>query len=271
MRSYLFVPGNNPSMLQNADIYKADAIIIDLEDAVTNSEKDSARELVRTFLRSIPVKADIIVRINSMDTEHFRADLEMVSNFDIYAIMLPKVNRSTLEVFAKNYNFKIIPIIETALGVVDLEDIIKHELVIGVLLGAEDLATDMGFERTKENLEIFFPRQKLSYYAKAYGKSAIDTPCVVTDDLDVVTDDVLQAKSFGYRAKACIHPLQVSIVNKYFIPSKKELKYAQRVVTSSQNHSGAYSLDGKMIDEPIINRSKRMIEYAKKYGVEVDE
>lgn len=270
MRSLLFVPGNQPAMLLNIDVFDCDAVIIDLEDAVSMNDKDSARELVRQYLLNYKTDKKIIIRVNAMDTGDFRLDMEMLSVFDIYALMLPKASRTTLDLFSKNYEFKLIPIVESAVGVVDIKDIVSHEEVIGVLLGAEDLASDMEMERTISNNEIFYPRQKLSYYCRAYQKMAIDTPCVTTNNHEVLYNDTVQAKSFGYKSKACIHPNQVKVVNEVFTPTKVEIEKALRIIETSKNHAGAYSLDGKMVDEPIIKRAHKLVEIAKSFGVEVE-
>ncbi len=270
MRSLLFVPGDNPSMLQNSDVFESDYIIIDLEDAVSTSNKDSARILVQEFLKICEFKDKIIVRINSLDTEYYQDDLKMLSCFDIYAIMLPKVDVETLNHFNSHYDFKLICIVESCMAVTQISELVKFENVVGLLLGAEDLASDLEVTRSANSVEILLPRQLLSYYCKAYNKIAIDTPCTDASNMDTVFEDATFAKQLGLRGKACIHPNQIPIVNKVFSVSDAEFRWALRVLKACEQKQGkgAFSLDGKMIDEPIIKRAKRFVKNAKFQGME---
>ncbi len=272
MRSFLFVPGDNPSMLQNAFVFESDAVIIDLEDAVSIDNKDAARVLVREYLKICKNLDKVIVRINGLDTKFYEADLQMLSEFDIYAVMVPKITVDVLESFNNKYDFKVIPIVESCLAVTQINELVKYQNIVGILLGGEDLSSDLEVSRSKDSIELLLPRQQLAYYCKAYNVLAIDTPCTNANDYEVVYEDAAFAKKIGLKAKACIHPNQVPIVNKVFSVSAEEVLWARRVLQAvSENQGrGAFSLDGAMVDEPIINRAKRFIEQYNLAGGEAD-
>jgi len=278
-RSLLFIPSNSPAMLQNADIFGADGVIFDLEDAVSVSEKDAARTLLDTFLTMYPLShLEIVVRINQVETSIQSGELNLIVSDKIDTIMLPKATKqSTLILIGqlkkieleKNLTKKIniIPIIEMAESVLQVSDIAKLERVSGLLLGAEDLASDLEVSRSIESLEILMPRALTILAAKANKIDAIDTPFIHKDDEDGLIKDAKFAKQLGMNAKACIHPNQVEKINEIFSPSPLEINQALRIIEAYQRpenkQKGAFSLDGKMVDKPIIDRAQKLIEKAK--------
>lgn len=278
-RSLLFIPSNSPAMLQNADIFGADGVIFDLEDAVSVSEKDAARTLLDTFLTMYPLShLEIVVRINQVETSIQSGELNLIVSDKIDTIMLPKATKqSTLILIGqlkkieleKNLTKKIniIPIIEMAESVLQVSDIAKLERVSGLLLGAEDLASDLEVSRSIESLEILMPRALTILAAKANKIDAIDTPFIHKDDEDGLIKDAKFAKQLGMNAKACIHPNQVETINEIFSPSPLEINQALRIIEAYQRpenkQKGAFSLDGKMVDKPIIDRAQKLIEKAK--------
>lgn len=278
-RSLLFIPGNNPGMLQNANLFNADGVILDLEDAVSINDKDSARFLVQNYLESFHVeKLEIIVRINGLDTCYYEEDLEAIMGETLDTIMVPKAHVKDLQKLDKiltSYEEKlkltkkvaIIPIIELAESLLEVEQIATLPRVNGILLGAEDLTSDMEVERTINGDEIFYARCKIALACKAYKIDAIDTPFTNTNEDDLLLKDAQKALSLGMNAKACIHPNQIAIVNNVFSPSLKAINYALRVIEASKNNTGVFSLDGKMIDKPIIERSQKVVDKAKKFGL----
>ncbi|MDI6453377.1 HpcH/HpaI aldolase/citrate lyase family protein [Peloplasma aerotolerans] len=282
-RSLLFIPANSPAMLQNADIFASDGVIFDLEDAVTLSEKDAALHLLDQYLNTTHFNTlEVIIRINGLDTKLGFRDLEFMIDNRIDTIMLPKANVKTtltLSHFLKrmerkkklNKKIGIIPIIESASSVLEASEIAKIDRVNGLLLGAEDLATDLEVERTQSGQEIFLARSLVILVAKANQIDAIDTPFTHVDDEIALKEDSLLAKSLGMNAKACIHPLQIDIVNEVFSPGREEILYAQKVlkaeVQAIKENKGAFSVDGKMIDKPIIYRAKKLLEKAEKWNL----
>ncbi len=275
-KSLLFIPGNSPAMLQNADIFDADGVIFDLEDAVLLTEKDNARNLVSSFLKQYDFSnLEIIVRINPLDTEECVKDLDKLPLDKIDTIMAPKANTTELAKLDTSLNkiekkqkvgksVGIIPIIESADAVLDMEGIARCKRVNGLLLGAEDLASDFEVPRTERGGEIFYTRGKMAVVCKALKIDCIDTPYTNTLNEEGLKEDALFSKGLGFNAKACIHPNQVPIVNTVYAPSIEEINWAKRVLKALEKAveegKGAFSLDGKMIDEPIIKRARKILE-----------
>ncbi len=286
-RSLLFIPSHAPAMLQNADIFGSDAVIFDLEDAVSVSEKDAARTLLDTFLTMYPLrKIEIIIRINDIDESIRSGELDLLVSDRIDTIMIPKATTDAIgrlihaltriethKQMAKR--IQIIPIIEMAESVLSVSEIAKLERIDGLLLGAEDLSTDLEVERTPEGLEILLSRSLVVLAAKANKIDAIDTPFIHKDDLEGLKRDARFAKGLGMNAKACIHPNQVDTINEVFSPSHIEINHARRIIekaNAKENFGkGAFSLDGKMVDKPIIDRATKLIQKAKAWHLIKDE
>lgn len=288
-RSLLFLPGNNPNMLINADYLGSDAVIFDLEDAVSPAEKDAARFLVRNTMRYISLGCEKIVRINSVDTAYWKDDIDEILPERPQLILLPKVSAAadilTVDEYMtevenrlgmENGTVGIMPLIETALGVENAYSIaVSSPRVKALFLGAEDLTADLQCKRTKEGREIEYARTRLVVAARAAGIDVYDTPFTdVNDDEGIVVDAKL-AKSFGFSGKASISPRHVEVINSVFSPTLAEINYAYDVLeaieTAKKQGKGAISLNGKMIDAPIVARAERTIAMAKALGLERGE
>lgn len=272
-RSLLFIPANNPGMLQNADVFGADAVIFDLEDAVHITEKDAAKDLLASLLRFVKLdKIEIIVRINKL------TDLDAIMNEKIDTILLPEATVDglvqldhKLTSLEKKYKFKktinIIALIETPESVLNALQIAKQNRVNGLLLGAEDLSTFLGVTRTLIGREIEFARSMIVYAAKSLEIDAIDTPFTDTSDLDGLAFDTANGKTLGMTAKSSIHPNQIDTINQLFLPTTEEIAHATKILLAKEKADrdglGAFSVDGKMVDKPIINRALRIIEKSK--------
>lgn len=284
-RTMLFMPGNNPGMLQNAAVLGADSIILDLEDAVSISEKDSARILVREAIKTLDFsETELIVRINSMDNEYGALDVKEIGRVKPHALLVPKADEEQLvevhklldkiekEEGLENESIKLIALIETAYGLENVYNIIKASgRVNGVLLGGEDLTSDLGIKRTKIGEEIFYARNKVATACRALKISAIDTPFTDVDDFEGLEKDTIKAKSIGMTGKAAINPRQIDMIHSVFAPSEEEISYALRVLEAmeqaEQEGKGVFSLNGKMIDAPIINRAQKVVNLAKTLGI----
>ncbi len=281
-RSLLFFPGNNPGMLLNADLLGSDSIIIDLEDAVSPTEKDSARILVRNALKTLKFKrSEVIVRINSIDTSYWKEDLKEIIPLKPAAILPPKINTAKDVTEIDEYitelekehgmevgTVKLVPLIETTMGVENAFSIASScDRVEGLFLGAEDLTADMRCIRTKESAEIMYSRSRLVTAARAAGVEVYDTPFTDVDDDAGLIHDAEVAKSMGFSGKASISPRHVIGINKVFSPTEKEIEYAYRVFEVIEEAKaagkGVVSLNGKMIDAPIVERARQVIEMAK--------
>jgi len=276
-RTMLFMPGNNPSMLQNAGILGADSVILDLEDAVSPSEKDGARILVRNAIKSLEFyDTELVVRINPLSTIYAMEDIEEIGSVHPDALMVSKATQQDivevdrlLKELEKKMGFeiggiKIFPLIETAYSLENIYEIVgASKRTVGVLLGAEDLTADLGIKRTKSGEEIFYARNKVALTCRAFGIDAIDTPFTDLTDIEGFKRDIERAKGLGLTGKSAINPRQVDTIHEIFAPHEEEIVYAKRVLKAvedaERNGLGVFSLDGKMVDAPIISRAKTIL------------
>ena len=286
----MFLPGNNPNMIQNGPILGADSVVLDLEDAVAPNQKDAARDLVCSALRSLDFGGcEIIVRINALDTPYWEQDVEDIIPLKPDILMPTKVSGAdyirTLsakmaEVEEKNGipvgTVGLIPLLETAAGIENAYEIAKADPRMRALyLGAEDLTADLRCKRTKEGGEILYARGRLVCAARAAGIEAYDTPFTDVDDIEGLRKDAMFAKSLGYTGKAVISPRHVETVNEVFSPTAAEIRHAKQVLeaieTARRMGKGAISLNGKMIDAPIVLRAKLVMEAAEAIGWEDED
>ena len=289
-RSMLFLPGNNANMLINGNCLGADAIIFDLEDAVSPAEKDAARILVRNTMRYMDFRGcERIVRINSIDTPYWKADVEAILPWKPDMFLLPKTGTAADVQEADRYitemeeklglepnSVALMPLIETALGVENAFSIATAaKRVKALFLGAEDLTADLQCKRTKEGKEIFYARTRLVMAARAAGVEVYDTPFTDVHDDEGIQIDAAFAKSLGFSGKASISPRHVEVINTVFTPTKEEIEYAYEVIDAielaKQQGKGAISLRGKMIDAPIVARAEQTIAIAQELGIRREE
>ncbi len=285
-RSMLFLPGNNPNMLINGGTLGADAIIFDLEDAVSPAEKDAARILVRNTMKYMDLGGcEKIVRVNSVDTAYWQADLDTVVPQKPDLILLPKSACAADVQLVDNYLTEIenrlglpqgsvglMPLIETAMGVENAFAIASAtKRVKALFLGAEDLTADLQCKRTKEGREIEYARTRLVVAARAAGVDVYDTPFTDVNDDEGIVVDAQVAKALGFTGKASISPRHVEVINQVFSPTQKEIDYAYEVMDAialaKSQGKGAIALHGKMIDAPIVARAQRTIDMANALGL----
>lgn len=280
-RSMLFLPGNTPNIIMNADVLGADAVILDLEDAVAPNQKDAARILVRNALKTMDFAGcEVIVRINPLSSGMWEEDLEEIIPCKPDIIMPTKIGSSqdVQQIAAcitrieekhqiEKGHTKIMPLIETARGVENSFHIAEADArVCAIFIGCEDLTADLCCERTKEGQEVFYARSRVVCAARAAGIDVYDTPFTDINDSEGLRKDSEFAKGLGFTGKACINPRQVDIVNEVFSPSEEAIAYARRVFQVIEEGKrmgrGAVALDGKMIDKPIVDRARRVLEMA---------
>lgn len=286
-RSMLFLPGNNPNMLINGNCLGSDAVIFDLEDAVSPAEKDAARILVRNTMRYMDFRGcEIIVRINSIDTPYWKKDLDEILPCKPGLILLPKTGTAADALVADAYMSEVeaklgleqntvglMPLIETAMGVENAFAIAScSSRVKALFLGAEDLTADLQCKRTKEGREIEYARTRLVVAARAAGVDVYDTPFTDVNDDEGIWTDAQLAKALGFTGKASISPRHVEVINAVFSPTQQEVDYAYEVMEAielaKQQGKGAIALRGKMIDAPIVARAERTIAMAQALGME---
>ena len=286
-RSMLFLPGNNPNLLINGNCLGADAVIFDLEDAVSPTEKDAARILVRNTLRYMDFRGcETIVRINSIDTPYWQKDIDEVLPYKPDLILLPKTGSEqdilTADAYISSVEEKLgleqgsvglMPLIETALGVENAFRIASATgRVKALFLGAEDLTADLQCKRTKESREIEYARTRLVVAARAAGVEVYDTPFTDVNDDEGIWVDARTAKALGFNGKASISPRHVEVINSVFSPTQQDVDYAYEVMDAielaKKQGKGAIALHGKMIDAPIVARAQRTIAMAQALGLE---
>lgn len=281
LRSLLFLPGNRPNMLEKGLAAKADVLVPDLEDSVPVDEKANAREVTASFLPKLAQTGRTLVpRVNSLDTGLLEQDLAAVVGRDIYGVSVGKIqgpedigtiskilNNLEAKAGLKQGSVRLVPWIETARAIVTLYDIcIASPRIVAVALGAEDLTTDMGIERREDDAEIEYASNVLCVAARAADVLALDTPYFQFRDAEGLRRDALKAKGCGFKGKFAIHPAQIDVINEVFSPSAAEIEYARRVVAAFEEAErqgrGSTSLDGKVIDVPVVKRARALLELA---------
>ena len=284
-RSRLYMPGNNPYLSQNAFLFGADCIILDLEDSVPPAEKFATRILVREILKNVDfADTEKTVRINPISSPYGRADLEEIIPALPDGIFIPKaetaddvrvVDEIVQEIKAKHGIDKEIyymPIIESARGVWNAYEIASASpRVVMVAFGAEDFTRDIGAQRTREGREQFVARSMVVLGAKAAGVQASDTVWSDIDDVEGLRASAQEARELGFDGKGAIHPSQVKVINEVFSPTPEEIEYARKVVAAfeeaQKKGSAVVALGRKMIDPPVVARAQRILRMAEKMGL----
>ncbi|HDR0619023.1 citrate (pro-3S)-lyase subunit beta [Pasteurella multocida] len=280
-RSMLFVPGSNAAMLSNSFIYQPDAIMFDLEDAVALKEKDSARLLVAHALQHpLYQEMETIVRINPLESEFGLLDLNAVVRAGVDIVRMPKTERAE-EVIALDQaiteieqacgrevgSTKILAAIESALGITQANHIATaSSRLIGIALGAEDYVRSLKTERSADGIELLFARCSILQAARATGIQAFDTVYSNVDDEAGFLQEAGLIKQLGFDGKSLINPRQIELLHHLFSPTQKEVDHANKIIVAAQvaeqQGLGVVSLNGKMIDAPIIERAKLVLQRA---------
>lgn len=259
-RSYLFVPGNRPERFEKARSAGADAVILDLEDAVQPAEKGAARDAV---LASLDAARPVWVRVNGTDTAWFSDDVAaLAAQAGVAGIMLPKAESAEQvgAVLARAHaGLRVLPIVESARGIAGLEALCGAQGVPRVAFGTLDFQVDMGIDGDGEELDVF--RSQIVLASRLAGIGApVDGVSTVFDDAQVLEGEARRGRRFGYGGKLCIHPKQIEPVHRAYAWSDAERAWAQRVLDAVQASSGAaVALDGKMVDMPVILKARRIL------------
>ena len=281
IRSVIFVPGNRENMLERAKSFKADVVMVDLEDSVPPGEKTVARNLAKDWVPTLRRGGQrVMVRVNSLDTGLTRSELEVVVSPDLYGISVGKVEStwnirdvdrmlSAIEPSAgvEPGSIKISAWVETASALVDARDIaIASQRVIALAFGAEDFTNDMGIERSDTGEEIHVPRSLVPVAARAANVASLDSPFVLFQDPDALRADAHRARQMGYTGKHAIHPAQIDIINEVFSPSPEEVAYARKIIEAWDEAEaagrGSLAIDGRMVDVPVVKRAQNLLAFA---------
>ncbi len=265
--TYLFVPGDRPERFDKALASGADAVILDLEDAVSPGAKDSARAAIARWIETHPnLDVPVAVRINSALTELFAADLAFLATSGIKLAMLPKaesLSQISDVVASMKASGLVIPLIETARGVHNVDAIALAPKVQRLAFGTLDYAVDLDLSGDERGLAYAGSR-----IAIASRCANLDTPIAgvtpVIDNDQQLRHDVACARALGFGAKLCIHPRQVAIVRSAMQPAQAELEWAHRVIAAATEHNGAVQVDGRMVDRPVLLRAQAIIDRARR-------
>ena len=283
-RTMMFLPGNNPSIITDAHIYGPDSVMIDLEDATSVTQKDAARFLVSEALKAIDYKTtERVVRINGLDTPFGVDDIRAVVKAGVDVIRLPKtdtpddiiaVDKLITEVekeIGREGQTLMMAAIESARGVLNAKEIaLASPRMMGIALGAEDYVTNLKTSRSKHGWELYYAREAIVLAARNAGIYCFDTVYSDVNNMEGFKQEVQFIKDLGFDGKSCIHPKQVRAVHEIYTPTQKEIEKALRVINGAKEAeakgSGVISVDGKMVDAPIIARAYRVLELAKASG-----
>ncbi|RLD74509.1 MAG: CoA ester lyase [Bacteroidetes bacterium] len=280
-RTMLYIPGNNPAMLQQGGVYGADSLLLDLEDAVAINQKDAARILVRNILKEMNFyDTEICVRVNHIDTPFGMEDLEEIVPLQPDAIRFPKTETpEELERLIKiiqdiedkhglpHDKMTLHVMIETALGVQNVFDIAKFsKRVDAITIGGQDLTADMNISSTKDGSGIDLARKMIVMAAKANKIDAIDTVFVDVNDDEGLRKETEYSKNIGFTGKAVINPRQIDIIHEVYQPTQEEIRKAYKIIKAFKKNKeagiGVFSVDGKMVDAPVMARAAYVLELA---------
>ena len=266
-RSFLFAPGSDERKLSGALEAGADAVIADLEDAVVPEAKERARALVADAFAA-PAGASLrLVRVNGVGSAWFEDDLAMVTTLNVDGLVLPKATPEAL--LSVGDDLPVIAIVETAAGLHRAAELASAGPVESLMLGAIDLALELGLEVRPDALELLQARSTIVLAsAVARRRGPIDRVWVDVRDGSGLEADCRAGRSLGFRGKSCIHPAQVAVVNEVLSPSPDEIARARDVVDAYERGAaegrGAVALDGEMIDLPVVERARQVLAEAKR-------
>lgn len=289
-RTMMFVPGSNPGMIKDAYIYGADSLMFDLEDAVAVTEKDSARFLVYNAIKTIDYgDKELVVRINGLDTPFGKDDIEAMVRAGVHVIRLPKTERKedilAVEAVIEEVERKIgreigstkmMAAVESPIGVINAYEIATaSSRLIGIALGAEDYVTNLKTKRYPDGLELLGARTQIVIAARAAGIYALDTVYSDVDNEEGFRREVELIKQLGFDGKSVINPRQINPVHEIYAPTAEEIKKSISVIRAAKEAEekglGVISLNGKMIDKPIVDRADRVLQLASAVGLYKEE
>ena len=286
LRSLLFVPGNAPRMLERALGLAPDAFIPDMEDSVPWDEKANAREVVASYIPQLAKTGKpVIPRVNSLDSGLLEADLAAVVGPRVFGVSVGKVDDAEIlnrvsaligdaerRAGMANGAVRLIPWIESASAIVNAYDICRASArTVAVALGAEDFTNDMEIERREDDAELVYPRSVIAVAARAAGVLALDTPYFAFRDADGLRENSRASRGVGFRGRFAIHPAQIGTINEVYSPSAEQIDRARREIEAFEEAAsvgrGSTSLDGKVVDVPVVKRAQALIELAREMGL----
>jgi citrate lyase subunit beta/citryl-CoA lyase len=255
----LFCPADRPERFEKA-LDRADAVILDLEDAVAPADKEEARRNVT----DAAVDAErVIVRVNAPGTSDFARDLAALADTDFRTVMVAKAeDPAALDAFDER--FSLIALCETARGVARADRLAAHDRVVALMWGAEDLVASLGGTSSRKRNGRYrdvarYARSRVLVEAGAYGKAAIDAVHIDIDDAEGLTREAADAVASGFDATACIHPGQVQIIREAYRPDAETSSWAHAVLAAADAERGVFRFRGQMVDEPVLRHARSVI------------
>tara|TARA_A100001037_G_scaffold106860_1_gene97149 strand:+ start:1026 stop:1859 length:834 start_codon:yes stop_codon:yes gene_type:complete len=268
MRSMLFAPGNKYELLQKFSKIQPDIAIIDLEDAVPDSEKQVARENLQKYAQEDKTAVTTYVRVNALVSQHFEEDIRSIPP-QIAGIVIPKVNdasdieRATQAIERNSVSAKILVGIETVKGLMSVQDIFGTASVFAAYFGAEDYIHDLGGLRTDGNNEVLFARTQIGISSRLFGVPVVDQIVADFSDSERFMKEAQQAKSLGFTGKLCIHPSQVPLANQSFSSTPEEIQQAIELLKvydeAVANGTASIVHNGQMVDEALAKQARRIL------------
>jgi citrate lyase subunit beta/citryl-CoA lyase len=261
-QSYLFVPGSRPDRFNSALSSGADAVIVDLEDAVEPASKERARDTVAAWVSS---ERPVLIRINGRDTPWFEHDAKLGALKGVAGIVLPKTQSADdigALVSIVRKKIPVFPIIETAHGMWNAMEVARSPYVRRLMFGTLDFISDMGMTGDREVLNPW--RAQLALVSCVAGlEPPVDGVTRDIYDEERLEQDTTNGKGYGFGGKLCIHPKQIPLVHRCYRPSQQELKWAARVIdAAAQAEAGAIVVDGKMVDRPVVLQAQKLLAFA---------
>lgn len=256
----LFCPADRGERYEKA-LAAADAVIIDLEDAVAPHDKPAARQQLAT---SALDPSRVIVRVNPASGTEHALDVEALAHTEYRTVMLAKTESAADVDTLYERGYRVLALCETALGVERAGEIAAHPAVIGLMWGAEDLIASMGGRSSRYDDGRYrdvarFARSRVLVAAKAAGKLAIDAVHVDIDDIDGLREEVSDAAASGFDATACIHPSQAAVIREGYAATPGEIDWAERVLAEADRQPGVFRFEGKMVDEPVLRQARAIL------------
>ena len=271
LRSLLFAPAVRPDFIAKLPERGADGVVIDCEDASPPNAKDEARANARRLAPEIAGRGPLVfVRVNSVSSPWFAADMQQGLCKQLCGIVVPKLERleqlDTVEQALAQAGLPelcVLAGIETALGVADARALLAHPRVAAAYFGAEDFIADMGGVRTEDNQEVLYGRSQVALAGRLAGVPTLDQVVVDFRNDAAFEREVREARALGYRGKLCIHPAQVVVANEGFVPSEEEVDFARRLLDAYARASAegiaAIDFEGQMVDEPLAARARQIL------------
>jgi citrate lyase subunit beta/citryl-CoA lyase len=271
LRSLLFAPAVRPDFIAKLPQRGADGVVIDCEDATPPSAKDEARANVRRLAPEIAGRGSLVfVRVNPVSSPWFEADMREGLCEPLTGIVLPKLERleqlDAVESALREAGLTelcVLAGIETALGAADARPLLAHPRVAAAYFGAEDFIADLGGVRTAGNQEVLYARSRVALAGRLAGVPTLDQVVVDFRSDETFEREVGEARALGYRGKLCIHPGQVALANRGFVPSAEEVDFARRLLDAYQRAStsgvAAIDFEGQMVDEPLAARARQIL------------